>query len=203
MKLTPNVVLQGYRMGVFPMADPRREDRISWYAPNPRGILPLDQFHVPGNLAKVVRRGTFNVTSDRDFAGVIRACAERDSTWISEQIIRVYTELHRMGFAHSVESWSDARLAGGLYGVAIGGAFFGESMFFRETDASKVALVHLVRQLRRGGFTLLDTQYSTPHLEQFGVIEISRSEYEERLADAILREAEWWPEVGLPDEIGD
>ena len=193
MKLTPNIVLQGYRMGVFPMADPRFNDEIFWYAPDPRGILPLDAFHVPGNLSKLIERGTFRVTSDRDFDAVVHACADRKSTWISEEITQVYSRLHRMGYAHSVESWLDNRLVGGLYGVAIGAAFFGESMFFRETDASKVALVHLVRQLRAGGFTLLDTQYSTPHLEQFGVIEISRDAYETRLARAIGQSATWWP----------
>lgn len=180
-------------MGVFPMADPRSDDEIYWYAPNPRGVLPLDAFHVPSNLSKVVERETFEVTSDRDFEAVIRACSDRNSTWISKEIIRVYTELFRMGYAHSVECWSDGKLAGGLYGVAIGAAFFGESMFFRITNASKVALVHLVRQLRAGGFTLLDTQYTTPHLEQFGVTEIPRAEYERRLHDAIDREAVWWP----------
>lgn len=193
MDLSPTIVLQGYRMGVFPMADPRADDEVYWYAPDPRGILPIDAFHVPSNLGKLVERGTFEVTSDRDFEAVMRACADRNSTWISEELIQVYTELHRLGYAHSVESWSDGKLVGGLYGVAIGAAFFGESMFFRVTDASKVALVHLVRQLRAGGFTLLDTQYSTPHLEQFGVIEIARDEYESRLSRAIGRTAHWWP----------
>lgn len=193
MQLTPSMVLQGYRMGVFPMADPRSDDEIYWYAPNPRGVLPLDSFHVPGNLAKVIEREVFEVSSDRDFQSVIAACSERTTTWISKEIIQVYTELHRMGYAHSVECWSDGKLVGGLYGVAIGAAFFGESMFFRETDASKVALVHLVRQLRAGGYTLLDTQYTTPHLEQFGVVEIPRAEYERQLSDAIDKKATWWP----------
>lgn len=196
--LTPHIVLQGYRMGAFPMANPRRGDEISWYAPDPRAILPLNEFRVPKNLAKLVKRRKFEVTSDRDFEAVIRACADRPSTWISEEIIRVYCELHRMGYAHSVESRLEGSLVGGLYGVALGGAFFGESMFFRETDASKVALVHLVRQLRAGGFSLLDIQYSTPHLEQFGVAEISRREYETRLVRALLREASWWPEDSFP-----
>ena len=151
----------------------------------------MPRIHVPKNLQKLVNRERFEVVSDRDFEGVIRACADRESTWISEEIIRVYCALHEYGFAHSVESRLEGRLVGGLYGVAIGGAFFGESMFHREADASKVALVHLVRRLRRGGFTLLDTQYSTPHLEQFGVVEIPRATYEDRLASALAREGTW------------
>lgn len=184
-------------MGVFPMADPRRNDEISWFAPDPRAILPLEDFHVPKNLVKLVDREPFDVVSDRAFADVMEACADRKSTWISREIITVYTELHRMGYAHSVECYEEEELVGGLYGVALGSAFFGESMFFRVTDASKVALVHLVRQLRSGGFTLLDTQYSTPHLEQFGVVEIPRTEYERRLSKAVEKDAAWWPaEIG-------
>lgn len=194
MQLTPGVVLQGYRMGIFPMANPRHSDAIGWYAPDPRAILPLDSFHVPTNLAKLVDREVFDVTSDTAFETVVRACANRATTWISEEIIRVYTRLHEMGYAHSVECRRDGELAGGLYGVAIGGAFFGESMFFRVSNASKVALVHLVRRLRRGGYSLLDTQYSTPHLEQFGVVEIPRDRYERLLDSALDRSAEWWPD---------
>lgn len=190
-RLTPQMALAGYEMGMFPMADPLEDDAVYWYAPDPRAVLPLDAFHVPKNLQKVVDRGTFDVASDRDFEAVIRACADRKSTWISEEIIRVYCALHEVGFAHSVECWREGSLVGGLYGVALGGAFFGESMFYRETDASKVALVHLVERLRRGGFTLLDTQYSTPHLEQFGAVEISRDEYEEKLADALRLKTDW------------
>lgn len=190
-RLTPHIVLAGYEMGAFPMADPREDDEIYWYAPDPRAVLRLDAFHVPKNLQKLVDRGRFDVVSDRNFDAVIRACADRESTWISDEIIRVYSALHEYGYAHSVESHREGRLVGGLYGVAVGGAFFGESMFHRETDASKVALVHLVRGLQRGGFTLLDTQYSTPHLEQFGVEEISREMYEERLRAALAVEAEW------------
>jgi leucyl/phenylalanyl-tRNA---protein transferase len=166
---------------------------VHWYAPNPRGILPLNDFYVPDNLQRRVERGEFDVTADREFETVIRACADRDRTWITEPIIRVYTQLHEMGFAHSVECWKDGALAGGLYGVALGGAFFGESMFYRVSNASKVALVHLVRQMRNGGYALLDTQYSNSHLEQFGVIEIPRDEYENRLAEAITVDATWWP----------
>lgn len=190
-RLTPHIVLAGYEMGAFPMADPRANNQVYWYAPDPRAVLPLNAFHVPKNLRKVVDREQFEIVSDRNFEDVIRACADRDSTWISEEIIRVYCTLHEYGFAHSVEAHRQGCLVGGLYGVAIGGAFFGESMFHRETDASKVALVHLVRGLRRGGFALLDTQYSTPHLEQFGVIEIPREEYEECLCGALELEAQW------------
>lgn len=192
MRLTPEVVLYAYRIGVFPMAQPDDDNEIYWYSPNPRAVLPLDTFHVPRNLKKLVRREPFEVVSDRDFNAVIRACAERDSTWISDELVRVYSELNEQGFAHSVECWLDGRLVGGLYGVALGGAFFGESMFHRETDASKVALVHLVRRLRRGGYVLLDTQYATPHLEQFGLEQISREEYVKLLEDAVAKEAAWW-----------
>lgn len=191
MRLTPEVVLYGYRIGVFPMADPDENDKIYWYEPDPRAILPLDSFHVPKNLEKLVDRGRFEVASDRDFEAVIRACAERDSTWISEEVIRVYTALNEVGYAHSIECRLDGRLVGGLYGVALGAAFFGESMFHRVTDASKVALVHLVRRLRRGGFILLDTQYVTPHLQQFGVEQIARGEYQRLLDEALRKKAMW------------
>lgn len=170
-----------------------RNGEIRWYAPNPRGHLPLDKFHIPHNLRRRVRRREFTVTSDQEFEAVIRNCANRTRTWITPRIIDAYTSLHEQGAAHSVECWSDGTLAGGLYGVSLGGAFFGESMFFRVSNASKVALVHLVRQLRAGGFTLLDTQYATDHLERFGVEEIPRSEYEQRLEDALSVNATWWP----------
>jgi leucyl/phenylalanyl-tRNA--protein transferase len=172
------------------MADPE-DDEIYWYSPDPRAVLPLETFHIPKNLEKLVARGRFEVVSDRDFEGVIRACAGRDSTWISEEVIRVYSALNEKGFAHSVECWLDGRLVGGLYGVAVGAAFFGESMFHHETDASKVALVHLVRRLRQGGYMLLDTQYSTRHLEQFGVTQVSRKEYERLLEEAVAKDATW------------
>ena len=191
MKLTPEIVLRGYAMGIFPMADPRRGGEISWYAPDPRAILPLETFYVAKNLEKLVRRGEFEVSTDRDFAAVMEACAERDSTWISREIIHVYCALHEMGFAHSVECRKEGRLVGGLYGVALGSAFFGESMFHRVSNASKVALVHLVRKLGEGGFTLLDVQFSTPHLEQFGIEEIPRDEYEVRLMDALSMAGKW------------
>ena len=166
---------------------------IGWFAPDPRGILPLDDFHVPDNLGKLVRQDPFEVVSDRDFSATIRACADRDRTWITPPVIEAYTKLHGMGYAHSVECWQDGDLVGGLYGVAIRGAFFGESMFYRVSNASKVALVHLVRQLRAGGYTLLDVQYANPHLEQFGVVEIDRAVYQRRLDDALQVDATWWP----------
>lgn len=192
--LTPEQLLYAYRSGLFPMADPDRADEIFWYAPDPRGILPLDGFHTPKNLEKLVRRPVFEVVADRDFDAVIRACAERESTWISEEIIRAYGALHRLGYAHSVEVWHAGELVGGLYGVALGGAFFGESMFHRVRDASKVALWHLVARLQRGGFVLLDTQYLTPHLAQFGAVEIPRLAYEQALRQALRVPAVW------PDE---
>ena len=166
-----------------------------WYAPDPRALLPLDRFHVPDTLAKLVRHNRFEVAPDRAFERVMRACAApragRMDTWISEEIIEVYTALHRLGYAHSVECWREGVLRGGLYGVALGGAFFGESMFHEERDASKVALVHLVDRLRAGGFQLLDVQFSTPHLARFGVVEISRREYERRLRKALSAPARW------------
>ncbi len=192
--LTPRLLLRAYRAGIFPMGhEGPAEEQIHWYAPDPRGILPLDDFHVPSTLAQQVRQERFKVVSDRDFATVIRACANRERTWITPEIRRAYIELHEAGFAHSVECWQEGTLVGGLYGVAIGGAFFGESMFYRARNASKIALVHLVRQMRRGGFVLLDTQYKTEHLDQFGATEISRAEYERRLAEALAVDATWWP----------
>lgn len=166
---------------------------VRWYAPDPRAHLPLDDVHVPHNLRRRVRRGEFDVTADRDFEAVIQQCADRSRTWITPPIIRTYTALHKRGYAHSVECWQDGTLAGGLYGVALGGAFFGESMFYRVSNASKVALIHLVRQLQAGGFVLLDTQYSTEHLERFGVTEIPKAEFERHLEHALEVEPSWWP----------
>ena len=192
--LTPDLLLAGYRIGVFPMADPLGD--IGWYAPDPRAVLPLDAFHVPKTLGKTVRQGRFEVVADRDFAGTVRACAApapgRETTWISDEVLAAYTALHKRGHAHSIECWRDGRFAGGLYGVALGGAFFGESMVSRERDASKVALVHLVERLRAGGFALLDTQFSTPHLARFGVVEVSRDAFERDLARALAVPADWY-----------
>ncbi len=188
--LTPEVLLSAYRSGVFPMGDDVT-GAVHWYAPDPRGILPLDDFHVPRTLRRTVRQAPFEVSTDRDFEAVIRACADRERTWITEEIIGVYGALHRRGHAHSVECRQGGRLVGGLYGVSLGGAFFGESMFHRVTDASKVAFVHLVRRMRQRGFVLLDTQYTTPHLERFGAVEISRATYERRLARAVTLDVTW------------
>ena len=177
------LLIEGYLNGVFPMG--MEDGEIGWFSPDPRAIIPLDDgFRVPHGLKRALRRGIFEVRVNQAFEEVIRACARRDETWITGEIIEGYCELHRRGFAHSVEAWREGRLAGGLYGVAAGGAFFGESMFHRETDASKVALHGLVQRLRERGFTLLDTQWITPHLRQFGAIEISRRHYLRQLADA-------------------
>lgn len=184
-----DLLLAAYASGWFPMAD--GEGQISWYSPDPRGIIPLDTFHVPSRLQRVVRQGRFRITINQEFEAVIRACAgaERDpddgGTWISEEIVQSYCALHRLGHAHSVESWQEDRLVGGLYGVALGGAFFGESMFHRSPDASKVALVALVDRLRTRGFLLLDTQWVTGHLQQFGAAEIPRAAYLALLAKSL------------------
>jgi leucyl/phenylalanyl-tRNA--protein transferase len=181
--IAPDVLLQGYRLGVFPMA--MDDGSIEWFSPDPRGILPLDTFHLPHALKRVVRKGVFEIRIDTVFAEVMRHCAERPETWINDEIIASYTQLHEIGCAHSVEAWHEGVLAGGLYGVSIGGAFFGESMFHRVTDASKVALCALVERLRQQHFTLLDTQWRTPHLERFGAIEISRRQYMYLLSRAV------------------
>lgn len=187
-----DLLVSAYASGWFPMAV--GDAGIRWFSPDPRGIIPLDTFHVPRRLARVVRSGGFTVEIDRDFAAVIQACADADrdeeeaGTWIDAEIIESYTALHAAGYAHSVEVWQERRLAGGLYGVSIGGAFFGESMFHHVTNASKVALVSLVERLRERGYALLDTQWTTPHLEQFGATEIPRRRYLQLLADALRRE---------------
>jgi leucyl/phenylalanyl-tRNA---protein transferase len=173
--IDPELLLQGYRLGVFPMA--MEDDSIQWFSPDPRAILPLEDFHVPHALRRLVRKKVFGTTIDNAFPKVIEACAKREDTWINLEIIESYTRLHELGCAHSVEAWKEGTLAGGLYGVAVGGAFFGESMFHNVTDASKIALVALVEHLRAQKFALLDTQWLTPHLQQFGGLEISREHY--------------------------
>jgi leucyl/phenylalanyl-tRNA--protein transferase len=182
--IDPELLLRAYALGWFPMGTGRR-GRIEWFSPDPRGILPIQTFHAPSRLRRVVRQSRFEVRIDTAFETVMRACAHRDETWITEDILASYVSLHRLGFAHSVETWQDEQLVGGLYGVAIGGAFFGESMFHTATDASKVALVALVERLQARGFVLLDTQWVTPHLAQFGGVEVARGDYLERLATAI------------------
>ena len=192
-------LVSAYAAGWFPMA--AEDGEIRWYSPDPRGIIPLDAFHVPTRLARVVRAGTFRIEIDRDFDAVIRACAQADrrdddpGTWIDDEIMESYQTLHRAGLAHSVEAWQADRLAGGLYGVALGGAFFGESMFHRVTDASKVALVALVARMRARGYRLLDIQWVTPHLEQFGAIEIPRRSYLKMLREALAVNAEFRDEA--------
>lgn len=184
--LKPELLLTAYQRGIFPMAVDKR-GRIGWFSPDPRAVIPLDdRFHIPHGLRRALKQKKFEVTWDRDFEAVIRECAKRkEGTWISKGIIESYGALHRLGHAHSVETRVDDELVGGLYGVAIGGAFFGESMFHRATDASKVALVALVERLRAHGFVLLDTQWITPHLKQFGTHEIPRHEYLWQLEHAL------------------
>ena len=181
--IDPEVLLQGYRLGVFPMA--MDDGAIEWFSPDPRAILPVDKFHVPHTLERIVRKGSFEIRIDVSFSEVMHECAQRPETWINDEIIESYTRLHQLGHAHSVESWQEDRLAGGLYGVSIGGAFFGESMFHHVRDASKIALLALVEHLRERRFTLLDVQYVTPHLESLGAVEITRREYERRLEAAL------------------
>jgi leucyl/phenylalanyl-tRNA--protein transferase len=193
--LTPEILLRAYAEGLFPMAEQRSDPTLYWVSPEKRGVMPLQDFHVPRRLARTVRSARFNVTFDRAFADVMRACAApapgREESWINDEILRLYVALHAGGHAHSVECWQGGELVGGLYGVRLGAAFFGESMFSRARDASKVALVSLVEALRRGGFTLLDTQFLTAHLAGFGAIEIPRIQYLALLNDALGRVALW------------
>jgi leucyl/phenylalanyl-tRNA--protein transferase len=189
--LSPDLLLEAYASGMFPMG--MEDGTIRWFSPDPRGILPLDRFHTPHGLSRALRRPGWEIRVDTDFTGVLAGCAAREETWITKAIARSYGKLFAEGNAHTVEVWKDGELAGGLYGVALGGAFFGESMFHRVTDASKVALWHLVRILNKGGFTLLDTQWTTDHLEQFGAIEIPRKEYLQRLGDALGKDPSFPP----------
>jgi leucyl/phenylalanyl-tRNA--protein transferase len=189
LRLTSELLLRAYATGIFPMAQSRRDRELYWIDPEWRGILPLDRFHVPRRLRRTLRRGVFEVRVDTAFRDVMIGCAEvtteRPDSWINDEIVAAYTELYHLGYAHSVEAWLDGNLVGGLYGVALGGAFFGESMFTRVTDASKVALVHLAARLHHGGFTLLDTQFITKHLQQFGAVEVPRPRYQAQLAGAL------------------
>lgn len=203
LRLTPEILLAAYASGVFPMAESADELELFWVDPRRRGILPLDAFHVPRRLRRVVRHGGFEIRCDTAFEDVIRGCAEatekRPNTWINDEIVRLYAALFDRGAAHSVEAWREGLLVGGLYGVSLGAAFFGESMFSRVTDASKVALVHLVARLRLGGYRLLDTQFLTPHLARFGGIEISRARYHQLLADALRYRASF--PAALPEAV--
>ncbi|WP_376088739.1 leucyl/phenylalanyl-tRNA--protein transferase [Roseomonas sp. CCTCC AB2023176] len=199
LALTPDLVLRAYRLGLFPMAESRGSDRLYWLDPRMRGVLPLDRFHLPRRLRRTVLSDRFTVAADEDFAGILAGCAApapgREDSWINPEIERLFNDLHALGHAHSIEVRQDGALVGGLYGVRIGAAFFGESMFSRATDASKVALVHLVVRMRRGGFTLLDTQFLTDHLARFGAEEIAQAEYRQMLAAALDTPATWITEL--------
>ena len=193
--ITPDLLLRAYRAGLFPMAESREGQRLYWLDPEARGVIPLAEFHLPRRLRRTVEAQRFQITTDMDFEGVIRGCAAaakgREDTWINAEIEHLFTALHKLGHAHSVEARLDGELVGGLYGVALGGAFFGESMFSRATDASKVALVHLVARLRLAGYGLLDTQFVTPHLARFGAHEVARDDYKTRLVAALALPAQW------------
>jgi len=197
--ITPEIMLRAYAAGIFPMAESADDPGLFWVEPELRGVIPLDGFHLSGRLARTVRSERFEVDVDRDFEAVIAACGEvrpdRPETWINPRIREIFGELFTLGHVHTVECRREGRLVGGLYGLSLGGAFFGESMFHRETDASKVALVHLVARLRAGGYRLLDTQFQTGHLAQFGTIEIPRELYRIRLEAALRTEGDWyrWP----------
>ena len=195
VEITPELIIRAYRAGIFPMAEDAADVDLFWVSPELRGIIPLDGFHLSSSLRKAMRKSGFTVKVDSDFPAIIEACAtvgeDRDSTWINGTIRSVYGELFRRGVAHTVEVWDGTDLVGGLYGLAIGAAFFGESMFHRRTNASKMALAHLVDRLNAGNFALLDTQFLTPHLASLGGIEIPRADYEDRLAAALLREGDW------------
>ncbi|SEM52200.1 leucyl/phenylalanyl-tRNA--protein transferase [Loktanella fryxellensis] len=196
--LSPDLLLHAYRQGVFPMAETRDATEVFWVQPRMRGVLPLDAFRISRSLRKTLRRGHLTATTDTDFAGVVRGCAARDETWINAEIFDVYVALHTQGDAHAVEVWQDGTLVGGVYGVTIGAAFFGESMFSTVTDASKVALACAVARLRAQGFVLFDTQFITPHLASLGGVEVTRRTYEARLMEAIHCSATWGPPGPIP-----
>ncbi|RUM98647.1 leucyl/phenylalanyl-tRNA--protein transferase [Pseudaminobacter arsenicus] len=192
-RIPPDLLLKAYASGVFPMAESATDLEVFWVRPETRGIIPLDAFHAPKSLRKAMRQNRFDIRIDTDFAGVIEGCAEirdqRQTTWINTPIREAYIQLHERGHCHSVEAWRDGRLVGGLYGVTLGRVFFGESMFSRETDASKVCLVHLVERLNDRGFVLLDTQFTTEHLKRFGAIDVRRVKYEKMLEEALEGQA--------------
>ena len=189
LTLTPDLLLQAYQVGIFPMSEGRDDPEVFWVDPRMRGIMPLNHFHISRSLARTLRREAFSISYDRAYEDVVAGCADRDETWINETIFDLYRQLHLNGFAHSIEVWKDDHLVGGVYGVTIGAAFFGESMFSRETDASKVALAYLVDRLRQNGYRLFDTQFITPHLARLGAIEIEREHYRAMLTDALAHEA--------------
>ncbi|WP_420567931.1 leucyl/phenylalanyl-tRNA--protein transferase [Thalassovita sp.] len=189
--LTPELLLNAYASGVFPMAETRDDPEIFWVDPRRRGIFPLDKFHISRSLARRLRREEFSIRINSDFAGVVQGCADREETWINDEIFFLYSQLHALGFAHSLEVYEGDILVGGVYGVTLGGAFFGESMFSRRTDASKIALAYLVDRLNLAGFSLFDTQFITPHLASLGAIEIPRAQYHRLLEDALEHDADF------------
>lgn len=192
-KITPEILLRAYAMGIFPMAEGRDDPAVHWIDPPHRGVFELHNFHISKSLFQKIRTSTSTIRTNTDFLGVVAGCADRPETWINAEITALYLALHQTGFAHSLEVWEGDALVGGVYGVAIGSAFFGESMFSRRRDASKIALAWLVHRLRAGGFTLFDTQFLTPHLASLGAVEISRSDYQSRLALALSRDAGFEP----------
>lgn len=196
--LEPESLLQAYAMGIFPMAEGRDDPEIHWVDPRRRGVLPLDGFHISRSLARALRQNPYRISVDEDFDAIVSACADRDETWISHRIQALYGQLHRRGFAHSIEVRDGDDLVGGVYGVTLGAAFFGESMFSRVTDASKIALAHAVHRLRAGGFVLFDTQFLTPHLASLGGLEIPRQAYHRLLSEAIARPACFSPPCYSP-----
>ena len=202
-KLTPEILLRAYAVGLFPMAERRDDPTLFWIDPEKRGILPMDGFHVSRRLRRTVRSGRYEVRCNTAFGDVVRACAapgpNREDTWINDEILSLYGDLHALGRAHCVETWLDGELVGGLYGVSLGAAFFGESMFSLARDASKVALVHLVARLVKGGYKLLDTQFVTDHLTQFGVVELPRAGYRELLSEALDDTATFEPDLPQPE----
>ena len=189
--LTPDILLNAYANGIFPMAEHQSDEDLFWVDPRQRGVLPLNKFHISRSLAKTLRSDRFTVTFNRDFEGVVAGCADRDETWINNTLTGLYGQLHTARFAHSVEVWEGDTLVGGVFGITLGGAFFGESMFSTRTDASKVALAYLVDRLRSAGFTLFDTQFITPHLASLGGLEIPRADYREMLENALQIEADF------------
>lgn len=192
-QITPNILLRAYAAGIFPMAETREATDIHWVDPRRRGVFPLEGFHISRSLARAIRAGGFEITTDRDFAGVVKGCADRPETWINAEIFGLYRQLHENGHAHSLEVWQNGVLVGGVYGVTLGAAFFGESMFSRVTNASKIALAFLVHRLRAGGFRLFDTQFLTAHLASLGAVEISRAAYHRQLQDALRHRADFNP----------
>lgn len=190
--LTPELMIRAYAAGIFPMSDGAEHPGIFWVDPQSRGVFPLDGFHVSRSLRRRIRQGGYEIAINRDFGGVVAACADRDETWINSEIFRTYLALQALGQAHSVEVWIDDDLAGGVFGVTVGAAFFGESMFSRRTDGSKLALAHLVERLRVGGFQLFDTQFTTSHLESLGAVEIPRADYRRQLQIAVTSRGDFF-----------